>query len=70
MIARDALRATRSYVLVMDTQSATPTIPAPADGAVETFDTIVIGGGQAGLSLGYYLKKNGGSAEGAMTPSV
>src|SRR5512132_1173150 len=45
----------------MDTQSATPTTPAPADGAVETFDTIVIGGGQAGLSLGYYLKKNGGS---------
>jgi putative flavoprotein involved in K+ transport len=59
--ARDALRGTRSYVLVMDTQSATPTTPAPADGAVETFDTIVIGGGQAGLSLGYYLKKNGGS---------
>src|SRR6266516_6023221 len=25
--------------------------------SVETFDTIVIGGGQAGLAVGYYLKK-------------
>jgi putative flavoprotein involved in K+ transport len=30
----------------------------PATG-VERFNTIVIGGGQAGLSLGYYLKKHG-----------
>ena len=29
--------------------------------SVETFDTIVIGGGQAGLSVGYYLKRRGGS---------
>src|SRR4051812_9202351 len=28
---------------------------------VETFDTIVIGGGQAGLSVGYYLKRSGTS---------
>jgi putative flavoprotein involved in K+ transport len=28
---------------------------------VEEFDTIVIGGGQAGLSVGYYLKKEGRS---------
>jgi putative flavoprotein involved in K+ transport len=28
---------------------------------VETFDTIVIGAGQAGLSVGYYLKKQGRS---------
>jgi putative flavoprotein involved in K+ transport len=28
---------------------------------VETFETIIIGGGQAGLSVGYYLKKRGGS---------
>src|SRR6266480_5604334 len=28
---------------------------------VETFETIVIGGGQAGLSVGYYLKKQGRS---------
>lgn len=25
----------------------------------EIFDTIVIGGGQAGLASGYHLKKNG-----------
>src|SRR4029453_10531073 len=28
---------------------------------VETFETVVIGGGQAGLSVGYYLKRQGGS---------
>jgi putative flavoprotein involved in K+ transport len=28
---------------------------------VETFETIVIGGGQAGLSVGYYLKRSGAS---------
>src|SRR5437764_11544584 len=27
--------------------------------SVERFDTIVVGGGQAGLSVGYYLKKQG-----------
>jgi putative flavoprotein involved in K+ transport len=27
----------------------------------EQFETIIIGGGQAGLSVGYYLKKHGGS---------
>src|SRR5689334_22908849 len=30
--------------------------------ATEEFDTIVIGGGQAGLSVGYYLKRSGGLA--------
>ena len=30
-----------------------------ADASVEELDTIVIGGGQAGLSVGYYLKKQG-----------
>jgi putative flavoprotein involved in K+ transport len=29
--------------------------------AAETFDTIVIGGGQAGLAVGYYLKQSGRS---------
>ena len=29
--------------------------------STEKFETIVIGGGQAGLSVGYYLKKHGGS---------
>src|SRR5439155_1030044 len=28
---------------------------------VEKFDTVVIGGGQAGLAVGYYLKQGGGS---------
>src|SRR4029453_14578148 len=28
---------------------------------VETFETVVLGGGQAGLSVGYYLKRRGGS---------
>ena len=32
-----------------------------AAASVENFDTIVIGGGQAGLSVGYYLKKQGRS---------
>jgi putative flavoprotein involved in K+ transport len=31
------------------------------EAATETFDTIVIGGGQAGLSVGYYLKRQGRS---------
>jgi putative flavoprotein involved in K+ transport len=30
-----------------------------ADASVEQFDTIVIGGGQAGLAVGYYLKQGG-----------
>ena len=29
------------------------------DGAMERYDTIVVGGGQAGLSVGYHLKKRG-----------
>jgi putative flavoprotein involved in K+ transport len=43
----------------MATQEATTTAERDAHASVETFHTIVIGGGQAGLSLGYYLKKSG-----------
>ena len=34
---------------------------SPALPEVEEFETIVIGGGQAGLSVGYYLKQQGQS---------
>src|SRR5213080_1087735 len=39
------------------------TIDAGPDASlkVEKFDSIVIGGGQAGLAVGYYLMKHGGS---------
>src|SRR6059058_5360051 len=39
------------------------TIDAGSDASlkVEKFDSIVIGGGQAGLAVGYYLKKDGRS---------
>ena len=42
----------------MNKQSATLNAP-PRDERVETVDTIVIGGGQAGLSVGYYLQRQG-----------
>jgi putative flavoprotein involved in K+ transport len=47
-----------------ETIMATPEAKIGSRGAavaVETFDTIVIGAGQAGLSVGYYLKKRGRS---------
>jgi putative flavoprotein involved in K+ transport len=50
-----------AYVGVMNTDAATLNLQPRESDAVETFDTIVIGGGQAGLSLGYYLKKEGRS---------
>src|ERR671931_2332120 len=40
----------------MATAEATTERP---ESAVEHFETIVVGGGQAGLSLGYYLKRLG-----------
>jgi putative flavoprotein involved in K+ transport len=45
--------------MVMATQEATIESRGAALASVEQFDTIVIGGGQAGLSAGYYLKKRG-----------
>jgi putative flavoprotein involved in K+ transport len=43
----------------MATQERTRQRPGDQVANVERFDTIVIGGGQAGLSVGYYLKKQG-----------
>jgi putative flavoprotein involved in K+ transport len=45
----------------METQEAAIDSRAAAAPSVEKFETIVIGGGQAGLAVGYYLKKRGGS---------
>ncbi len=46
-----------SYVPRMSTHAAAPRQRPQAAAAVETFDTVVIGGGQAGLAVGYYLKQ-------------
>jgi putative flavoprotein involved in K+ transport len=43
----------------MATQETAIDSRSEAVASTETFDTIVIGGGQAGLSVGYYLKKQG-----------
>jgi putative flavoprotein involved in K+ transport len=43
----------------MATQEAALDSRSEAAVSTETFETIVIGGGQAGLSVGYYLKKQG-----------
>jgi putative flavoprotein involved in K+ transport len=45
----------------MATQERTQDARHDAEVGVEHFDTIVIGGGQAGLSVGYYLKMQGRS---------
>ena len=45
----------------MATQEAAARAQGDAGMRVEQFDTVVIGGGQAGLAVGYYLKKQGGS---------
>jgi putative flavoprotein involved in K+ transport len=45
----------------MATQAAAIDRRDDAVAGIEEFETIVIGGGQAGLSVGYYLKKHGGS---------
>jgi putative flavoprotein involved in K+ transport len=45
----------------MATQEAAIDRRGDAVASTEEFETIVIGGGQAGLSVGYYLKKHGGS---------
>ncbi|MFT3926541.1 MAG: NAD(P)-binding domain-containing protein [Myxococcales bacterium] len=38
-------------------QKLSPETKAPRDGTTARYDVIVIGGGQAGLSVGYYLKQ-------------
>ena len=43
----------------MATQEAAIGSSSEAIASTETFETIVIGGGQAGLAVGYYLKKQG-----------
>src|SRR5436309_4342703 len=43
----------------MATQEAAIDSRSEAVPSTETFDTIVIGGGQAGLAVGYYLKRQG-----------
>ena len=45
----------------MATQEAAIDSRTEAVAGTEIFETIVIGGGQAGLSVGYYLMKHGGS---------
>jgi putative flavoprotein involved in K+ transport len=45
----------------MATQEAAIDSRSEAVPSTEKFETIVIGGGQAGLAVGYYLKKQGGS---------
>src|SRR6266480_1307681 len=44
---------------VMTIEAAT--VEVAGEPLVERYETIVIGGGQAGLSVGYYLKKHGRS---------
>src|SRR5207247_4425830 len=44
---------------VMTIEAAT--VEVAGERLVERYETIVIGGGQAGLSVGYYLKKHGRS---------
>jgi putative flavoprotein involved in K+ transport len=41
----------------MSTHAAAPRQRPQAAPAVEQFETVVIGGGQAGLAVGYYLKQ-------------
>src|SRR3989442_7568501 len=46
---------------IMATQEAALDGRSDAAASTEKFETIVIGGGQAGLAIGYYLKKDGRS---------
>src|SRR6266478_9519350 len=45
----------------MATQESALESRSDAAASTEKFETIVIGGGQAGLAVGYFLKKHGGS---------
>jgi putative flavoprotein involved in K+ transport len=54
-------QVSRAGGMVMAIQETVIEKTEAGSASVEKFDTIIIGGGQAGLSIGYYLKRRGGS---------
>src|SRR6478672_12766858 len=52
-------RSFESGGTIMATQEAPIGSSSEAVAGTERFETVVIGGGQAGLAVGYYLKKQG-----------
>src|SRR4029453_13680929 len=56
---RDSFDSRREVMAVQETTHDERDAVSLAEAATERFDTIVIGGGQAGLAMGYHLKKQG-----------
>src|SRR4029453_13922202 len=56
---RDSFDSRREVMAVQETTHDERDAVSLAEAATERFDTIVIGGGQAGLAMGYHLKKRG-----------